>query len=181
MKIRKNKNQLLIICLVVGFLIGIIYQNIISGKQVMINELFLISNLQRYLQMEVLAERYAPYVIKSRVLLCGIVSLFGCIRWKKAYVLVCMLITGFLFGITNVAAVLQLGMKGVLLCAVGVLPQGIFYTAQYAMLFIYWFRFPEKQWNRTKTIFVITMFLVGIIVEIYVNPILMKWVVGWIC
>ena len=181
MKIRKNKNQLLIICLVVGFLIGIIYQNIISGKQVIINELFLVSNLQRYLQMEVLVEKYAPYVIKSRCLLLGIICLFGCIRWKKAYALASMLITGFLFGVTNVAAVLQLGMKGIVLCIAGVFPQILFYAVQYAMLLDYWFRFPEKQWNRAKTVFIITMFLVGIIVEIYVNPILMKWVVEWIC
>ena len=46
MRIGKNKNQLLIFILVVGFLIGIVYENIFSGRDVATNELFLKSNLQ---------------------------------------------------------------------------------------------------------------------------------------
>ena len=40
------------------------------------------------------------------------------------------------------------------------------------MLFLYWFRYPEIRWNRAKLLFVGIMFLSGIVLEAYVNPIL---------
>ena len=41
MRLNKNKGQLLIIFLAVGFFIGIIYENIISRGNVLFSELFL--------------------------------------------------------------------------------------------------------------------------------------------
>ena len=63
----KNQNQLLIVLLVVGFFIGVIYENIVSKSQGATTDLFLKSNLQRYLQIDVIAEKYFWYVIKDRV------------------------------------------------------------------------------------------------------------------
>ena len=168
------------ISLVVGFLIGIIYQNVISGSQVITNDVFLKSNLQRYLQTNLISEKYFFYVVRSRVFIFLMICLLACVKWKKLIVVIYMLFAGFVFGTFSVSAVLQLGIKGILLCIAGSLPQGIFYGAQYGILFTYWYRYPERQWNRVKTVFVITMFLVGIIVETYVNPIFVKWIIGFI-
>ena len=75
-------------------------------------------------------------------------------------------------GVTDLA-----GERGLLFCAACVLPQWIFYSMAYGMILVYWFHWPQKQWNHVKTVFVILMFSVGIIVEIYVNPLLLKWVI----
>lgn len=165
------------IVLVVGFFAGIVYQNIVSGGNVLVSELFLKSNLQRYLQTDIIAEKYLWYVVKARVLLLAIVCFFSCIKWKKLFVMICLAICGFFAGILTVSAVLQLGAKGILICIAGMFPQGIFYGMAYSMLFVYWFRYPEREWNRTKMLFVIVMFLTGILVETYVNPIVLKGII----
>lgn len=175
MRTYKSKSQLLIIFLAVGFLIGIIYENVISIGNTVPTELFLKSNLQRYLQTEVVAEKYILYVIRERLLLLLILLFFSRMKWKKTFVTLCLFLLGFLTGVLFVMAVLQLGGKGIWLCLVGVIPQGIFYALTYSMLFAYWYRFPEKQWNRAKLIFVILTYSLGILTEGYINPILLKW------
>lgn len=174
----KNKNQLLMILLVVGFLFGIIYENIISKNQIVITEIFSKSNLQRYLQTNLIAEKYVWYVMKSRVTSLIIICILCCMKWKKIFVSLCLLLTGFFTGTFCVAAVLQLGIKGLLLCFAGLFPQMLFYGFLYGILFTHWFYYPERQWNRTKTLFTVVLFVVGILLEVYVNPILVKFVIG---
>ena len=176
----KNRNQLLIIILAVGFFIGIIYENILAHRSVVISELILKNNLKQYLQVNVIAEKYFWYVVKARMLLFAFILLLSCFKWKKIFVAVCICMVGFFGGVMTVASVLQLGIKGLFLCAIGLFPQGIFYGMAYSMLFVYWFRYPERRWNHTKTIFVVLMLLVGCMVEVYVNPILVKWMIAMI-
>lgn len=174
----RNKNQLLMILLVVGFLFGVIYENLISKNQVVTTEIFLKSNLQRYLQTDVIAEKYFWYVIKDRVIFLLLICVLSCVKWKKIFVALCLLLTGFFTGTFCVAAVLQLGIKGLLLCFAGLFPQMLFYGFLYWMLFVHWFHYPERQWNRTKTLFTIILFVIGIILEVYVNPIIVKFFIG---
>lgn len=173
----RNKNQLLIIVLAVGFLVGIIYENIVSGKQVIMTELFTKSNLQRYLQTNVMVEKYFWYVAKERILLFAAVLLLGFTKWKKAFTIICLILVGFFLGTFTVSSVLQLGIKGILLCFAGMFPQIICYGVAYSILFLYWYRFPERQWNQAKTFCIIIMQVLGIILEVYVNPILVKLVI----
>ena len=177
MRMNRNKGQLLIIFLAVCFFIGIIYENIISKGNVLFSELFMRSNLERYLQANVIGEKYLWYVVKSRLLILATACILGCFRWKKLFVILCLFLCGFFAGIISVAAVMQLGIKGILLCLAGILPQGIFYVMAYSMLFLYWFRYPESRWNRAKLLFVVVMFLAGIVLESYVNPTLVKLVI----
>lgn len=174
----KNKNQLLIVFLVVGFLSGVIYENVITRNQVVTTELFLKSNLQRYLQTDVIAEKYVWYVIKERVIFLLIVCILSCVKWKKIFVTMCLALIGFFSGVFCVSAVLQLGMKGILLCIAGMFPHMLFYGLLYGMLFVHWFRFPERQWNRTKMLFVVVLFIIGFFLEVYVNPIIVKFIIG---
>ena len=177
MRTYKNKSQLLLIILAVGFFAGIVYQNIISKSQMIGTELFLKSNLQKYLQVSIVTEKYFWYVIKERALLFGGLMALGCVRWKRMLAIICMGSLGFVFGILMVSAVLQLGIKGLLFCVVGLFPHGIFYGVGFAVLLIYWFRFPQGIWNIQKTLFFVAMIVVGILVEIYLNPVFVRWVI----
>ena len=177
MRIKKSRGQLLILFLAVGFLIGIIYENLVARESALLSEIFLRSNLERCLKTDIISEKYLWYVIKARTLLLSIVCVLGCFRWKKLFVVVCLAICGFFAGMMSVTAVIQLGIKGILLCIAGILPQGIFYAMGYGMLFAYWFRHPESRWNRVKLLFVIIMFLVGVILETYANPVLVKLII----
>ena len=178
MRTQRDKNQLLILCLGVGFLIGIIYENMLSGRDVATTELFLKSNLQLYLQTDIITNKYLWYVVKERLLFLSVICLISCIKWKKVFVILFLLYIGFVMGSLTVAAVMQLGALGILLTIAGILPHGLFYGAGYSILLIYWYRFPTQSWNRTKLLFVVIMFFMGMIMEIYVNPIVVKWVIG---
>ena len=177
MRLHKNKGQLLIIFLAVGFFIGIIYENVISRGNVMFSELFLRSNLERYLQTNVIGEKYLWYVVKARVILLATICILGCCRWKKFFVILCLIMCGFFAGMMSVASVMQIGIMGILLCMAAIFPQGFFYVMGYSMLILYWFRYPEIRWNRAKLLFVGIMFLSGIVLEAYVNPILVKFII----
>ncbi len=177
MRLHKNKGQLLIIFLAVGFLFGILYENLVARESALLSEIFLRSNLERYLQSNIISEKYLWYVVKARTLLLATVCVLGCFRWKKLFVVVCLTICGFFAGLMSVAAVMQLGFTGILLCIAGTLPQGIFYVMLYSILFSYWFRYPGSRWNWAKLLFVIVMFLAGIILETYVNPVLVKLII----
>lgn len=176
----KNKNQLLISFLLVGFFVGVIYENVVAKNQVITTELFLKSNLQRYLQTDVIAEKYSWYVIKERLFILLVLGVLSCIKWKKIFVAICLFVIGYCTGVFCVAAILQLGIKGVLICVAGALPQALFYGVAYGMLFVYWFWFPERKWNRTKTISLVALLIVGILLEIYVNPIVVKFVIRFL-
>jgi len=177
MRMNKSKGQLLILFLAVGFFVGIIYENVIAKSSVVLSDLFLRSNLELYLRTNIVSEKYLWYVVKARFLLLAMICIFSCFRWKKIFVILCLTVCGFFTGILFVAAVMQLGIKGILLCIAGMLPHGIFYVMAYSMLFVYWFRYPESYWNRTKLLFVIIMFLVGVLLEAYVNPMLLKLII----
>ncbi len=176
-KYKKNKNQLLILVLAVGFLLGIIYENINFRQRIVPDELFNKGNLQRYLQTNIITEKYIWYVVKERVVSLILLCLFSCIKWKKAFVLSCLFLAGFFFGIFSAASVIQLGIKGILLCLSGLFPQIICYLISYSILFVYWYKYPARNWNKAKTLFVITAFLFGIIFETYLNPIVMKFII----
>lgn len=177
----EKKNQLLIVFLAVGFFIGIIYENIMAGRMVLINDLFLKSNLERYLRADISAKELLQYIVQERLWLFAWICVFSCLRWKKLYVIGMLGILGFLMGVLAVASVLQLGIAGIWFCIVGVLPQGIFYGMVCYLLFNHWFHYPERRWNRVKSLFVITMLAVGILVEVYVNPVCVTSVLKMIC
>ena len=82
--------------------------------------------------------------------------------------------TGISAGILISAAVLNLGIKGSLLCLVGLFPQFLLYIPAYVVLLWYCYTAPQTRWNRQKTIFVSLAMSVGILLEIYINPIIVK-------
>ncbi len=181
MKGYQKKNQLLIVCLVVGFFIGIVYENIVADKKLIMADLFLKSNLELYLQTRVVTKKYVLYVLKERLLLFAGISVLGCMKWKKLFAVILVVSMGFLMGIVAVASVLELGIVGIVFCIAGVIPQGLFYGMIGYMMLNYWYRYPNQTWNRAKTIFVLVMFAMGVLTESYVNPVILKWIVKAIC
>ena len=177
----QKKNQLLILCLVVGFFIGIIYQNVIAKTEVVMLDLFLKSNLQLYLETTIVTKNYVWYVIKERLVLFAGIFLFSCLRWKRLFVILLLLVLGFSMGMLTVLSVLQLGIRGIVLCVMGMLPQGIFYGIAGYILVTYCYQHPNQRWNQAKTVFVMVMLGIGVVMEVYVNPMIVKWAIQLIC
>lgn len=177
MKLYRHKNQLLIVFLVVGFFLGILYENIIAKSQGVSVNLFQSYFLEQYAQTEIIAEDYLWYVARLRLIPFLGICILGCLKWKKVMVGTILVWTGFLTGVLTVSAVMQLGIKGVLVCLAGFLPHMIFYGLAYSVLLIFLYRYPQRQWNIQKTIFVIILIFLGIMTETYLNPFLMRSIV----
>ena len=93
---------------------------------------------------------------------------------RKAAAVLFLVWTGISGGILISLAVIDMGIKGSILCITGMLPQFIFYIPAYLVLLWYAYIYPGSQWNRQKTIFISFMMAVGLILEIYVNPLLVR-------
>ena len=178
MRLQRNKNQLLILCLVVGFLIGIVYENIVVKTEVVVLDIFLKSNLQMYLETNIVTKKYAVYVLKERLALCAWGGVFSCIKWKNFMAVILLCVIGFYSGTMVVLAVLQLGIKGLFFCVSGIMPHMIFYGIGGYIVLSYWYYYPKCQWNSAKSVFVLVLLVLGILTEIYVNPTIVKWVIG---
>lgn len=172
-----NRNQLLIIFLAVGFFMGILYENIVSKNQGVSIKLFQTYFLKQFTQVEIVAEEYLWYVAKARVIPFLVLLFLGCLKWKKMMVSICVSWTGFLFGIIIVSSVIQLGMKGILFFLAGMLPHMFFYVLGYGMYLLHLYRYPSHTWSNTKTIFIVLMIFLGIVLETYLSPLIIKSIV----
>lgn len=173
MKTRDYGRIFFIFCMA-GFLLGILYTNIMSGQYLSSGGMFSEYYMSQYLHTEIQAEEYFWYILPIRILPLMLLALAGKIkfrRWAAAGVLAW---TGFLLGILFTAAIMQLGIKGILVCLAALFPQGIFYAAGYGLVLWHLYLYPQIRWNLTKTIAVAAVILVGIILECYTNPIFMK-------
>lgn len=177
MRMYQNKSRFLAVFLMAGFLVGIFYANAVSGQYIASAGIFNEYFLKQYVQTEMIAEDYMWYVVRARVVPFLMVSLLGCTRWKKFLVGGVLCWTGFSGGMIAVSAVLRLGIKGLGLCIVGIMPQILFYLLPYMILLLYLYRYPSTRWSSGKTIVVCLSFVMGILLETYVNPILMKLVI----
>lgn len=174
MKMQKIQNQLLTICLAVGFLIGILYENLFSIDDT------ILENITQNLQTEIVAEEYIWYILKLRIIPLAVILLFGTLQAKKVLSVMVTTWTGFLAGVFMVGAVVEMGAKGLLFSFVGIFPHMIFYWLSYGMILVYLFHYPRKNWNLSRTIFVILTMVLGVVTEVYLNPPLLRLLVPYL-
>lgn len=176
-KFYKNRNQLLIIFLAVGFFVGILYENIISKSQGVTMELFQTYFLKQFTHVEIVTEEYLWYVVRARIFPFLLLCLLGCLRWKKIVVSICVSWISFLLGVIIVSSTIQLGIKGILFCLAGMFPHIIFYILAYGIYLLHLYHYPSRHWNGEKIVFVILMMILGIVLETYLSPIIIRSIV----
>lgn len=178
MRLFKNKNQFLAMFLAGGFLAGILYTNMISSRYVTTGGIFDPDFLRQYSRTEIVEEEYLWYILRARLLPLGLLCTIGCMKWKRALTAVCLIWTGFSGGVIAVSSVIAFGIKGILFCVVGMFPQVLFYGFAYVILLWYFYTYPRGRWTVKKTTVVVVTMAIGIILEVYVNPLLMKAVIS---
>ncbi len=173
MKIFRSRKQLLAFFMP-GFLIGIIYVNFVAKKYVAEPGIFSDYFLQQFQNTRIDGGEYIWYLIRLR--LFPFLALFGlsCTKARKISAVLFLMWTGMSGGILISTAVLSLGIKGSMLCIVGIFPQFIFYIPAFLVLLWYCCSYPQTRWNRQKTVFVVLMLALGMILEMYVNPVLVR-------
>ena len=157
-----------------GFLLGIIYVNFIAKKYIAEPGIFSDYFLEQFQNIRIDAGEYIWYLLRLRLLPFLVLLGLSFTRAGKISAVLFLVWTGLSGGILISTAVLSMGIKGSLLCIAGILPQFIFYIPAYLVLLWYCCNYPQNRWNRQKTVFVFLMLAVGMILEIYVNPPLVR-------
>lgn len=161
-----------------GFLLGILYVNLIMKKYTAESGIFSDYFLKQYQISEIIAEEYLWYLIKVRVV--PFLFLLGAAftKLRKIVSISFLIWTGFSSGLLFSMAVLSMGIKGSILCIVGILPQFLLYIPAFMVVIWYSYTYPQNQWNPQKSIFVTLTLLMGILLETYVNPLMMQAFLG---
>lgn len=173
MKIQQSKKQFLIFYMS-GFLAGILYANMVSDSYLESYGVFSEYFLRQFQITEIIPEEYLGYLLRIRIIPVGVLLAAGCTRWKQMVVVVTLLWTGLTSGIVLTSGILQLGATGIVICAVGVFPQIFFYLPAALVYLWYLYLSPQVRWNSGKSIFTGLMFLAGIALEAYINPVCLK-------
>lgn len=157
-----------------GFFLGIIYMNLIAKKYMAEPEIFSDLFLSQFPSVQIDARLYFPYLLRIRLMPLITLTVLAFTRFRRAAAMAFLAWTGFTAGIALSFGADGLGLKGSLLCAVSVLPQLLFYVPAYVLLLWYCLTAPRTQWNRQKTGFIIVAMAAGILLELYVNPALVR-------
>ena len=171
--IQQSRHRM-VVWYMLGFFCGILYANFIAGNYITVTGIFHEYFLSQYIQIEIVKEEYLLYLVKCRLVPFVLLACAGYTRIRKPAAVACLLWTGFSGGVLAVAAVLRMGAKGILLCLAGIFPQIIFYLLGYAVVLWYLYQYPHSRWDKGKTIFVVVMMAAGVLIEAYVNPIIVK-------
>lgn len=169
MKILHSKRQLLALFMP-GFLLGVLYVNLLAKKYVAEPGIFSEYFLDQFQTVKIEPGEYLWYLLRLRILPFLAVLALSMTKMRRVTAALFLLWTGMSAGILISTAVLSMGIRGSFLCLAGVFPQFIFYIPAYLILLWYCWAYPKSPWNRQKTVFVLTALAVGILLEIYVNP-----------
>ena len=176
MEFYRKKYQLPMLYLI-GFGTGILYANFIAKNYVTMTGIVHDYFLKQYTQVKIINEDYLWYLLRWRVMPLALAVCVGNLGFRRLTAAGILLWTGFAAGILSVAAVLRMGLCGMLLCIAGIFPQYIFYVPAYLLLIRYYYRYPQSEWNGTKTGFTVMMIVAGILSEVYLNPGIVRWFV----
>lgn len=157
-----------------GFFVGILYANLISGDYIASTGILDDYFLEQYIQMDINTAEFLWYAAYIRFLPAILLFAAGCTRFRRAAALAYVLWTGYSSGMILVTAVMKMGVKGIILCLISLTPQFICYAAGYLMLLWFLYAYPAVRWNMSKTVSFVLILLLGIILECYVNPVIMK-------
>lgn len=175
---QKNFKQVLGVFCGVGFVIGIIYENIIHMGKQSGEAIFDEKALMQVMERSIVSVDYFFYVLRMRIRMLLPVCVIGLVKWKKIFVNLFLMWTGFLFGVFLAGAVIEQGIAGLLLCMVMLFPHMLFYIFGYYVILWNFYRYPEQRWNIRKIAVCIVVFLAGMVLETYINPWLVKGILS---
>lgn len=177
MRIQEDR-RIFVLYYMVGFFAGILYGNIQSKDYIISMGIFNEYFLKQYYVSDINTTKYLWYVAKIRLFPSAILGLFGGTKLKKEAAAGFVIWTGFSSGLLITSAVMKMGVKGILLCLIALVPQFAFYMASYILLIVYLYFYPKVRWNRMKTIVFLLFLVIGILLECYVNPVIVQMFLG---
>ncbi len=173
MKILHSKRQLAALYML-GLFMGIAYVNFLVKRYDSGVQIFGDHVLSIYKDTKIIAEEFIFYLIRMRVIPFLLLLCLVFTKLRKLSAALCAVWTGFSCGMLLSTAAIEKGMLGCIACLGAVFPQILCYIPAYFVVIWYGYTFPKTRWNIPKTIFVCIVMGLGIVLELYVNPIFMK-------
>lgn len=169
MKILHSRKQLFALFMP-GFLLGVLCVNLLAKRYSAEPGIFSDYFLNQFQTVKIVARDYLWYLLRIRILPFLTVLALSMTKMRRAAAALFLIWTGISAGILISTAVLSMGIRGSFLCIAGIFPQFVFYIPAYLILLWYCWSYPGSRWNRQKTLFVVMALAMGILMEIYVNP-----------
>ncbi len=179
MKILHSKRQLAALYML-GFFIGIAYVNFLVKRYDSGVEIFGNHVLSIYKDAKIIAGEFIFYLIRMRMIPFLLLFCLVFTKLRKLSTVLCAVWTGFSCGMLISTAAIEKGIRGCVVCLGAVFPQILCYIPAYFVVIWYGYTFPKTRWNIQKTLFVCLAMGIGIILELYANPTIMKYVLQWI-
>ena len=162
MKILRSRKQMFAFFMP-GFLLGILYVNFVVKQYIAEPGIFSIYFLKQYAAVEIIAGEYMLYLLRVRVLPCAFLVGLAFTKMRKVSAVAFLLWTGFSSGMLLTMAVIGMGVKGIILCVVGILPHFLCYIPAAIVVLWYCWMYPQNRLNKQKTVFVLLMGMMGLI------------------
>ena len=156
--------------LVAGFLIGILYTSVVKMESKIFEKDILI-NLKTY---KLDYKNYLFYIVKERIGLLVLIIFLGQVYWKRVYAGILTVIIGITLGSVMCISFIGMGIKGIFLCTVGIIPHVFCYGLVLYILLDYWFDEKIERWRMSKTLGIVLFMCFGIVIEVYVSPFLWR-------
>lgn len=170
-----DKNKMFSVAFFGAFIGGILYTNTIGIHYIGMTSIFNGYYLEQFTQVNILATDYIVQVLGIRMFPLIIILGLAYTKVNKIGTILFVSWIGFLWGIYLSLGVVSQGIKGVILCVLGVMPQIIFYIPAYIIGILFAYSYPSSRWNLWKTIVIGLCILCGIVVECNINPTILKW------
>lgn len=160
------------------FILGVVYINLLAYDYLAMTSIFNQYYLQQFKEQTIVINDVIFQIAKIRIVPFIILFLLSYTKFSKPGVILFISWYGFLWGAYLAMGVSLLGIKGIILCVMGVLPQGFFYLPAYIMGLLYTYFKPLIKWSAVKTIVIVLSIFCGIVLECYISPSIVKWFIG---
>lgn len=163
-----------------GMAVGILFANLSAADADQVFRLceYLIREYRRY---EVQNDKLFWYCFRERAGMFFFIAVSGLTIFGPLYHGICLIWFGFSFGALVSYATIKFGLKGILLCICGVVPQNLVYIPVVAAMLYSGWRIGKEELTKKILIIYLLVFLLlfvllilGIFIESYVNPVLLK-------
>lgn len=121
MKIQRRQRYPILIYML-GFFLGIIYLNVASTRYVVDVGIWSEWFRRQYLGYDLKSFDYMWYVAQIRLLPAGGLAILGGTKFRKIAAYLFLLWAGLASGMILTSALLMLGVKGLILCVISMLP-----------------------------------------------------------
>lgn len=185
--------KLFAVIFMAGFLIGIIYANMIGKKYMDSSGILSDYFLSRYKYFDIVNNNLFWYLLKQRIFPSVVLWITGITIMGIPAVWVYLTWYGFSGGMLISMAVMKFGFKGLILCLGGIMPQYVIYIPIMIILLqkvyqmslsLYGGKFSQGNGGKTKKqiflnylwnyFIIFVILLIGVILESYINPYILK-------